>query len=70
MEVEKCTLHNKELEIICLTDRERLCPHCALFGKHKNHCFKTLLEVEEEMKERRCLFQHHLHRKDAIRERF
>ena len=43
--IEVCKIHNKELEIICITDKEKLCPHCALFGTHKDHIFKTLNEA-------------------------
>ena len=32
-----CDLHKMELEIVCLTDRTRICPHCALFSSHREH---------------------------------
>ncbi len=41
-----CELHKKPLDIICTTDRKRICPHCAIFGNHKDHKFKTLYEFE------------------------
>lgn len=37
-----CPQHNAINELACLTCKRRICPHCALFGGHKNH------EVKEE----------------------
>ena len=30
-----CDVHKMELEIVCLTDRTRICSHCALFSSHR-----------------------------------
>ena len=45
--VEKnfCEVHKKEMEIICLSDRVRVCPHCALFGPHRDHPLRTVAET-------------------------
>ena len=48
-EIELCPDHKKEIEIICINDRTKLCPHCALFGGHKEHTLKTLAEVNQFM---------------------
>ena len=37
-----CPEHEKNYEIICTTDLKMICPHCAIFGHHKNHKFKTI----------------------------
>jgi hypothetical protein len=34
---ELCLLHNKQVELICLVDSQRLCSKCALFGQHRGH---------------------------------
>jgi hypothetical protein len=36
-----CPEHQKPLEIVCITDEQMICPHCAIFGNHKDHIFKT-----------------------------
>ncbi len=52
-----------------MTDREKVCPHCALFGKHKNHNLKTIAVVEAEMRERENLFQVFKGQKEATDQR-
>lgn len=39
---EMCELHKVTLDIVCISDRQRICPHCALFGNHRDHRFKRL----------------------------
>ena len=34
---EVCLLHNKQVQVVCLDDKQRLCSKCALFGQHKGH---------------------------------
>lgn len=46
---EICPEHEKTLEIICATDLKMICPHCAIFGNHKDHCFKTLKEFNKDI---------------------
>lgn len=58
-----CSFHGKELELICLTDRTRLCAHCALFGSHKDHKFKTVSEAKELMAQTKLRFQGYRSRK-------
>lgn len=41
---DRCTLHHKKLEILCLIDKVKICSTCALFGNHKNH---TVMPLEE-----------------------
>lgn len=45
-----CEVHKKPLDIICATEKKRICPHCAIFGNHKGHKFKTMAEFEAELK--------------------
>lgn len=35
-----CALHQKAVELVCLTDRSLLCVDCVLFGAHKNHDYE------------------------------
>lgn len=37
-----CPLHRAPLDIVCISDKQRICPHCALFGNHTEHRFKRL----------------------------
>lgn len=37
-----CPLHKAPLDIVCISDKQRICPHCALFGNHREHRFKRL----------------------------
>lgn len=61
-----CEEHKKDLEIICINDRVKLCPHCALFGSHKDHKFKTIREVQELMAGRAEEFRGFRVRKQAL----
>lgn len=46
MQNQLCTIHQKELEIICLTDFTKVCALCAVFGgAHKDHKLKTVDEM-------------------------
>ena len=42
-------VHEKPLDIICLTDKVQICSHCAIFGGHKDHKFNTISEFEKEL---------------------
>lgn len=64
-----CQAHRKELEIICLTDRQMVCPHCALFGSHKDHQFKTVPEAQILMQQRRDQFADYRARKQTLEAR-
>ncbi len=45
-----CNIHpNKNLEIICLDDKCKICTNCALFGKHKNHNIINIDDFEKEI---------------------
>jgi hypothetical protein len=46
-ENELCLLHNKQIELVCLVDHQRLCSKCALFGQHRGHDFVSLDQVEQ-----------------------
>ena len=46
---ELCEVHKKKLEVICVDDRSKLCPHCALFGGHRTHDVRTEEEVLREI---------------------
>ena len=43
-----CEQHEKPFEIICITDLKMICPHCAIFGNHKEHSFKTLKQFNKD----------------------
>jgi hypothetical protein len=51
-----CLHHKKKLEIVCISCRERICSHCALFGangvKHTNHEIREEQEVFGEISNR------------------
>jgi hypothetical protein len=68
-ESDLCSLHGKELELVCLTDRVRLCAHCALFGSHKDHRFKTVGEASEMMQQTQLQFQGYRARKAELDQR-
>ncbi|EGR31462.1 hypothetical protein IMG5_109210 [Ichthyophthirius multifiliis] len=44
-----CKLHYKIIDIVCVDCKQKICPNCALFGKHKNHFVKTEDEVLTEI---------------------
>jgi hypothetical protein len=44
-----CSDHGKPLDIVCIKDRALLCAHCAIFGGHPNHSFRTVEEFEAEV---------------------
>ena len=45
-----CKIHpNKNLEIICLDDKCKICTNCALFGEHKNHNIINIDDFEKEI---------------------
>jgi hypothetical protein len=45
------------MDIVCITDKHRICPHCALFGNHREHRFKRLEDFEKEIIEKREEFE-------------
>jgi hypothetical protein len=44
-----CIIHKRQLEIICLDDRMRICTSCALFGEHKNHNLRSEDDILREV---------------------
>lgn len=44
-----CPAHQKSLDVICQVDRTRICSHCALFGEHKDHKFKSDAQFSDEL---------------------
>ena len=54
---EICPKHKVICDIVCISDKQRICPHCALFGPHRDHRFKRLDDFERELKEKRQVFQ-------------
>jgi hypothetical protein len=45
-----CQEHDRQLELICMKEKVRICADCGLFGKHKNHSllpFRTAVKEEE-----------------------
>ena len=56
--IDFCTEHNKKLEIVCLTDKMKICVSCALFGNHKNHEVKEVDTVIREISHKaECIMQ-------------
>ncbi|CAK58033.1 unnamed protein product (macronuclear) [Paramecium tetraurelia] len=46
---ELCAEHLEKLEIVCLTDKIRICTKCALFGNHRHHEVKSVDDVVREV---------------------
>ena len=46
---EMCKAHKRKVELIDIEDRCRICTHCALFGKHKNHDIREETDVMNEI---------------------
>ncbi|CAD8169477.1 unnamed protein product [Paramecium pentaurelia] len=46
---ELCGEHLEKLEIVCLTDKIRICTKCALFGNHRHHEVKSVDDVVREV---------------------
>ncbi len=42
-----CQQHQSVNELACVTCKQRICPHCALFGGHKGHEVKEEKEAQE-----------------------
>lgn len=51
-----CPIHRVVLDIICISDKQKICPHCALFGAHRDHRFKRLDDFDRELKEKKRVF--------------
>ncbi len=51
-----CESHQKKRDIVCLTEQNRICSHCALFGGHNGHIIKT---IDECIKEQQSLITEH-----------
>ena len=49
LSLQICAEHNKKQDIICVDCRQKICSHCALFSKHKNHCVKSEEDVMKEI---------------------
>ncbi|CAD8083490.1 unnamed protein product [Paramecium primaurelia] len=47
--IELCTEHLEKLEIVCLTDKIRICTKCALFGNHRHHEVRSVDDVVREI---------------------
>ena len=41
--------HDRELELICVDDKVRVCSQCALFGSHKGHDVRMEEDVAKEI---------------------
>ena len=53
----RCGEHDKEIELVCLTDKKLLCTDCVLFGVHKNHDYAKLEDFKKEARERLKSFE-------------
>lgn len=49
----QCPLHHEPNQVICLTDNTIICTHCGLFGNHKGHDFKLLLDYKETAQQKK-----------------
>ncbi|CAD8082256.1 unnamed protein product [Paramecium primaurelia] len=47
--IELCAEHLEKLEIVCLTDKIRICTKCALFGNHRHHEVRSVDDVVREI---------------------
>ncbi|CAK60950.1 unnamed protein product (macronuclear) [Paramecium tetraurelia] len=47
--IELCGEHLEKLEIVCLTDKIRICTKCALFGNHRHHEVRSVDDVVREI---------------------
>ncbi|XP_030641316.1 tripartite motif-containing protein 35-like [Chanos chanos] len=47
---EFCSLHNEELTLFCLEDKQLVCWVCQMSHKHKNHYFHPVEEAAKEQK--------------------
>lgn len=47
-----CNSHQKVCDIICLKDEKIICSDCVLFGKHKNHKYKSTRMFIANLKEK------------------
>ena len=45
-EEQKCLLHQKPSDIVCLEQKILICAECALFGLHKGHAFTSIRDLE------------------------
>ena len=45
---DKCKEHGRQIEVVCVDCRERICTNCALFGSHKNHDIRSEEEIRNE----------------------
>lgn len=50
---ELCSKHKVLMDIICISDKQKICPHCALFGEHKDHRVKRVDDFQKEISEKR-----------------
>lgn len=55
-EEQYCQEHLLVKDIVCLTEQQSICSHCALFGKHHGH---TLKPMGEAMKQQSALLEQH-----------
>ncbi|CAD8115841.1 unnamed protein product [Paramecium sonneborni] len=47
--IDLCGEHLEKLEIVCLTDKIRICTKCALFGNHRHHEVRSVDDVVREI---------------------
>eukprot|EP00826_Nyctotherus_ovalis_P056921 TRINITY_DN7768_c0_g5_i1.p1 TRINITY_DN7768_c0_g5~~TRINITY_DN7768_c0_g5_i1.p1 ORF type:complete len:272 (+),score=82.50 TRINITY_DN7768_c0_g5_i1:70-885(+) len=52
-----CPAHKKNLEIVCVDCKKRLCSKCALFDGHRAHDLRTEEDVHNELMLRRELLE-------------
>ena len=45
---EKCRIHDKKLNLICLVDKCKVCAYCLQYDSHKGHKGRLIKEVEAD----------------------
>jgi len=46
-ELQRCNIHNKDQDLVCLTNHILVCSGCVIFGEHKGHNVQLLSDFEE-----------------------
>ena len=43
-----CSAHKRPFRFICMTDRTKICDDCVIFGEHRDHSLKNMVDVKIE----------------------
>ena len=53
----ECKIHSMTHRYVCITDKEKVCPDCAVLGEHKNHDLASFDYFDEKIKPQLKCFQ-------------